>query len=164
MNKIFNFLFFFITFKFCLNTFCDDGLECPDNFTCCKGPLRYSCCPLENAVCCEDGYHCCPKNYTCNAKEHKCDKINEKFKILESVNLYELTPTSMIYKKGWNELYENCAADIKLIKSDLTKLFFDMLTGKNFFFHRAKEDFYKLIEDGKITKKDCIKFLKEVFE
>ena len=44
-----------------VDLFCPDGVECPDESTCCElGTGAYGCCPFPDAVCCSDHLHCCP--------------------------------------------------------------------------------------------------------
>lgn len=63
------------------NKMCNDNVtECPEKSTCCKISDRdiYSCCPAENAVCCDynmtNDPKCCPNNYKCNYKDGTCEK------------------------------------------------------------------------------------------
>jgi hypothetical protein len=55
---------------------CPDAIsECPSNSTCCKSTAGdYSCCPLEDGICCSDGKHCCPNPYKCDLKILQCDR------------------------------------------------------------------------------------------
>lgn len=56
---------------------CPDGLsQCPSTSTCCiSNDGDYSCCPIEEGVCCADHIHCCPKHYKCDLKIFKCDRV-----------------------------------------------------------------------------------------
>ena len=57
------------------DTVCPDGTsDCPDTSTCCKSGSGYSCCPVENAVCCSDEIHCCPSGYKCDISLGGCVK------------------------------------------------------------------------------------------
>ena len=49
--------------------FCNDGeTECPNGYTCCRDISGgYSCCHLDQAVCCSDKVHCCPMGSTCTS-------------------------------------------------------------------------------------------------
>ena len=57
----------------------------------------------------------------------------------ETKLLTEMAPTSLIYRKGWNELYYNCKDDLNLIKEDLYEIIhmfnysYDYLVIKNYF-------------------------------
>uniref|UniRef100_H3C3H5 Granulins domain-containing protein n=1 Tax=Tetraodon nigroviridis TaxID=99883 RepID=H3C3H5_TETNG len=52
---------------------CSDSEACPDKFTCCKDKSdKWTCCPLEQAVCCSDGIHCCPAHYKCDPQAGSC--------------------------------------------------------------------------------------------
>ncbi|XP_049323815.1 granulin a isoform X9 [Astyanax mexicanus] len=55
---------------------CDDHHSCPDQTTCCfmNKTMRWGCCPLPKAVCCEDGEHCCPAQYKCDKTQTSCIK------------------------------------------------------------------------------------------
>ncbi|CAF0907840.1 unnamed protein product [Rotaria sordida] len=55
---------------------CPDGVSmCPSTSTCCISiDGDYSCCPLEEGVCCSDHIHCCPQHYKCDLKIFKCDR------------------------------------------------------------------------------------------
>ena len=55
---------------------CPDAVTvCDASDTCCISTNgNYSCCPLEDAVCCKDHIHCCPKLYKCDLKIFKCDR------------------------------------------------------------------------------------------
>ena len=143
-------------------TLCDDGLECPGKFTCCQGASRTSCCPYENAVCCEDKYHCCPRGYKCNIKDKKCEEMAKTEKSID-LDLIELSPANLTYKKGWNALYYNCFNDIKLIKDELISILENIFKGEAESRYKAKAQYYELIKDSKITSKDCIDFFNEVF-
>ena len=45
----------------------DKTSECAAHKTCCEMVDKsYSCCPLDQAVCCPQGVLCCPHNHTCN--------------------------------------------------------------------------------------------------
>jgi hypothetical protein len=151
-----------VSFQNSFSTICEDGLECPDKYTCCQGVSRTSCCPLENAVCCEDKYHCCPNGYKCNIEKKVCEKATStgNFNISE---LYELIPANLNYKKGWNALYYNCFNDLMMIKDELMSILKHVIKGDTESISKAKEEFYKLIKDSKITSKDCINFFNEVF-
>lgn len=159
-------LFFILcSFKLSLQTICDDGSECAGESTCCPSHGGFFCCPLKNAVCCSDGNHCCPTGYKCNIEERKCEQKDIYGTSLNKTDFYELTPTSLIYRKGWNELFYNCKDDLSNLKHDLISIFTKFLEGTHNpqAYIESKENFYKLLNDGKITSKDCIKFLKEVF-
>jgi len=136
--------------------YCDDGSQCSPHSTCCMTSRGFSCCPYENSVCCGDDFHCCSAGNKCDMEKKVC--IND---MGETKLLTEMAPTSLIYRKGWNELYYNCKDDLNLIKEDLYEIIhmfnysYDYLVIKNYF--------TKLVEDGKITKIDCLKFLREVF-
>ncbi|CAM4815905.1 unnamed protein product [Rotaria magnacalcarata] len=56
---------------------CPDGLSiCPATSTCCiSTDGDYSCCPIQDGVCCADHKHCCPKHYKCDLKIFKCDRV-----------------------------------------------------------------------------------------
>jgi len=56
---------------------CPDAVSvCSDTSTCCiSTDGAYSCCPFQNAVCCDDHVHCCPQAYKCNLKIFKCDRV-----------------------------------------------------------------------------------------
>lgn len=55
---------------------CPDGVSvCPATYTCCISiDGDYSCCPIEQGVCCSDHIHCCPEHYKCDLKIFKCDR------------------------------------------------------------------------------------------
>ena len=55
---------------------CPDAITvCDASNTCCISTNgNYSCCPLEDAVCCDDHIHCCPQRYKCHLKIFKCDR------------------------------------------------------------------------------------------
>ncbi|CAF0908773.1 unnamed protein product [Rotaria sp. Silwood1] len=55
---------------------CPDGISvCPSTSTCCIAiDGDYSCCPLQEGVCCADHIHCCPEHYKCDLKIFKCDR------------------------------------------------------------------------------------------
>lgn len=67
---------------------------CPDAITVCDVADSccisidgdYSCCPIQNAVCCDDHIHCCPEHYKCDLKIFKCDRqlAGELFQIAAS--------------------------------------------------------------------------------
>ncbi len=63
---------------------CPDAVSiCQSNSTCCLTTNGdYSCCPIENGVCCSDHIHCCPHRYKCDLKIYKCDR-GSSTKILE---------------------------------------------------------------------------------
>ncbi len=56
---------------------CPDAVSvCWANTTCCiSTDGDYSCCPIENGVCCDDHIHCCPEHYKCDLKIFKCDHV-----------------------------------------------------------------------------------------
>lgn len=56
---------------------CPDAVTvCPQNSTCCiSTDGDYSCCPIQDGVCCSDHIHCCPKHYKCDLKIFKCDRV-----------------------------------------------------------------------------------------
>uniref|UniRef100_A0A131YXV2 Granulin n=1 Tax=Rhipicephalus appendiculatus TaxID=34631 RepID=A0A131YXV2_RHIAP len=57
-----------------VKTTCPDQSTCPDRMTCCKSNNTYSCCPYNEATCCQDGHHCCPKGYDCDEARHMCTR------------------------------------------------------------------------------------------
>uniref|UniRef100_A0A224YU92 Granulin n=1 Tax=Rhipicephalus zambeziensis TaxID=60191 RepID=A0A224YU92_9ACAR len=57
-----------------VKTTCPDQSTCPDRMTCCKSNNTYSCCPYNEATCCQDGQHCCPKGYDCDEARHMCTR------------------------------------------------------------------------------------------
>ncbi|XP_018092920.1 uncharacterized protein LOC443608 isoform X1 [Xenopus laevis] len=58
---------------------CDESHSCPSGTTCCPGEGGgWSCCPLQEAVCCSDHQHCCPTGYTCNLAAGTCDLPPQK--------------------------------------------------------------------------------------
>lgn len=60
-----------------LEIVCPDGKKkCANDDTCCPSGLKYKCCPLLHAVCCNDGEHCCPENTVCDLKRRRCIGIN----------------------------------------------------------------------------------------
>ncbi len=148
------FLLFFIFKTFRSYVLCPDGSKCPDDSKCCENHVGYACCEGINSTCCGDHNHCCINDNKCDLNLKRCLDNTGK----ES-NLIELTHTSLIYKKGWNELFYNCKEDFINIKDDLKHIINYLL----FDFRLAKEYFITLIADGIITKNDCIKFIKEVF-
>ncbi|UJR22139.1 hypothetical protein I4U23_025203 [Adineta vaga] len=56
---------------------CPDAVSiCPSTSTCCiSTDGDYSCCPLQDGVCCSDRIHCCPEHYKCDLKIFKCDRV-----------------------------------------------------------------------------------------
>uniref|UniRef100_A0A8C8SRV6 Granulin precursor n=1 Tax=Pelusios castaneus TaxID=367368 RepID=A0A8C8SRV6_9SAUR len=51
----------------------DSKSACPGGTTCCQLPSgQFSCCPLQDAVCCWDHIHCCPKGSTCDPASGTC--------------------------------------------------------------------------------------------
>jgi hypothetical protein len=56
---------------------CPDAVSvCPADTTCCiSTDGDYSCCPIEEGVCCADHLHCCPQHYKCDLKIFKCDRV-----------------------------------------------------------------------------------------
>ena len=56
---------------------CPDAVSlCPSTSTCCIATDGdYSCCPIQNGVCCSDHVHCCPQHYKCDLKIFKCDRV-----------------------------------------------------------------------------------------
>jgi hypothetical protein len=124
-----------------------------------------SCCQLIRAVCCEDGYHCCNEGYKCNIKEKKCDKISGELEFIDRKSLTEMAPRSLLFKKGWNELYYNCKGDLKILKEDIFKLFHSNIEEpKNQ--NNLEEKIYlpnKIIKDLISTGENCLKFIRDVF-
>ena len=59
------------------NIICPDAISvCPSNSTCCiSTDGDYSCCPIQEGVCCTDHIHCCPQHYKCDLKIFKCDHV-----------------------------------------------------------------------------------------
>jgi hypothetical protein len=155
-------LLFLFSLNLSIQTDCPDGSTCPGYFTCCPNHKGFNCCPLKGAVCCEDGNHCCPGGYKCNLEKLRCEKQSENMSGDFSIDLVEVTPTSLIYRKGWNELYENCASDLAVIREDLIRLYKKVIDNPQKL-GEAKEEFYNLLKDGKLASIDCIKFLEEVF-
>jgi hypothetical protein len=145
---------YFVTFD--IPVYCEDGSQCPPYNTCCLTSRGYSCCPYKKGICCGDDFHCCSPDNKCDLSQKLC--INETG---ETKLLTEMAPTSLIYKKGWNELYYNCKDDLNLIKEDIYEIF-NMFNNSSDYIN-IKNYFGKLVEDGKITREDCLKFLREVF-
>jgi len=56
---------------------CPDAVSvCPVTSTCCiSTDGDYSCCPIQDGVCCADHIHCCPQHYKCDLKIFKCDRV-----------------------------------------------------------------------------------------
>lgn len=140
------------------HVYCEDGSQCPAHNSCCKTSRGYSCCPFSDGVCCGDDFHCCSSRSKCDLNRKIClDEIGHERL------LTEMAPTSLIYKKGWNELYYNCKDDLKSLKDDLFDLFVIFMNSSSSENSHLNEYFRKLKKDGKITSSDCIKFIKEVF-
>ena len=73
--------------------YCGRGEEtCPDDYTCCKIPGGWGCCPLPKAVCCSDEEHCCPHDTTCNLKTNTCIPHNEG----KETPLYKKKPAMLV--------------------------------------------------------------------
>jgi len=59
---------------------CNQYQQCAENTTCCcmieliGKCLAYSCCPYDEAVCCDDHQHCCPGGTQCNTEAGVCEK------------------------------------------------------------------------------------------
>ncbi|XP_043531175.1 progranulin-like isoform X2 [Chiloscyllium plagiosum] len=52
---------------------CDDKVACETGTTCCRNSLgSWSCCPYQQAVCCDDKVHCCPDGYICDVDHGQC--------------------------------------------------------------------------------------------
>lgn len=58
---------------------------CPEGSTCCCSwrvlglCLSWSCCELDNAVCCKDNRYCCPHDYpVCDTASQRCFKVRRK--------------------------------------------------------------------------------------
>lgn len=67
-------------------TKCSALTYCPAGSTCCCSwrvlglCLSWSCCDLENAVCCKDDRYCCPSDYPiCDTSGAQCLKVNPLF-------------------------------------------------------------------------------------
>ncbi|KAI3389491.1 hypothetical protein SNEBB_004228 [Seison nebaliae] len=70
------------------DTVCPDKSRCPGTKnTCCltEGGF-YSCCPLENAICCANKLNCCPSDHKCGKHEGECIKM---CKVNETICSYE---------------------------------------------------------------------------
>ncbi|KAF7665606.1 hypothetical protein LDENG_00135560 [Lucifuga dentata] len=71
---------------------CDTRHRCPDQSTCCRLITGdWSCCPLQQAVCCSDNKHCCPQGYSCNLAIQSCEKL-----IMQQLETMLLTPVFML--------------------------------------------------------------------
>ncbi|CAF1052985.1 unnamed protein product [Rotaria sordida] len=59
------------------NIICPDAISiCPANCTgCISIDGDYSCCPVQEGVCCSDHKHCCPKHYKYDLKIFKYDRV-----------------------------------------------------------------------------------------
>ncbi|CAF0803745.1 unnamed protein product [Adineta steineri] len=69
---------------------CPDAISvCPSNSTCCVSTDGdYSCCPIQEGVCCADHIHCCPSHYKCDLKIFKCDRVFDAkmLEVMPSIN------------------------------------------------------------------------------
>jgi hypothetical protein len=69
---------------------CPDAVSvCPVASTCCiSTDGDYSCCQIQDGVCCSDHIHCCPEHYKCDLKFLKCDRVFDAtlLKIQPSLN------------------------------------------------------------------------------
>lgn len=70
-------------------TKCSVFTSCPEGSTCCCSwralgfCLSWSCCELDNAVCCSDNRSCCPHDYPiCDTARGRCLKVNTRVLIL----------------------------------------------------------------------------------
>ncbi|GIY13116.1 hypothetical protein CEXT_614071 [Caerostris extrusa] len=64
-----------------ISAFSDESLcqNCQPKETCCVVPdclsdsaTCYSCCPVENGICCPDTTQCCPQGYSCDSSTYSC--------------------------------------------------------------------------------------------
>ncbi|GJM89018.1 hypothetical protein PR202_ga05613 [Eleusine coracana subsp. coracana] len=73
-------------------TKCSALTYCPAGSTCCCSwrvlgfCLSWSCCELDNAICCKDNRYCCPHDYPiCDTGRGQCLKGNGNFSIIEEI-------------------------------------------------------------------------------
>ncbi|CAL4894357.1 unnamed protein product [Urochloa decumbens] len=82
---------------------------CPEGSTCCCSwrvlglCLSWSCCGLDNAVCCKGNQYCCPHDYPiCDTVRAQCLKANGNFSGIEGIKKQQ----SFSKVPSWNGLLE----------------------------------------------------------
>ncbi|KAL6610463.1 hypothetical protein ACP70R_040432 [Stipagrostis hirtigluma subsp. patula] len=90
-------------------TKCSVLTYCPAGSTCCCSwrvlgfCLSWSCCELDNAVCCKDNRYCCPHDYpTCDTVRKQCLRANGNFSAVEGIRRKQ----SFSKIPSWNDLLE----------------------------------------------------------
>ncbi len=55
-----------------------DQVTCLGEETYCETSTGlWSCCPIENGICCDDGLHCCAKNEKCSTNGNCISTTNQ---------------------------------------------------------------------------------------
>ncbi|KAM3405184.1 hypothetical protein ACQJBY_007963 [Aegilops geniculata] len=90
-------------------TKCSVFTSCPEGSTCCCSwralgfCLSWSCCELDNAVCCSDNRSCCPHDYPiCDTARGRCLKGNGNFSSIEGIKRKQ----AFSKVPSWNGLLE----------------------------------------------------------
>ncbi|OEL31740.1 putative cysteine protease RD21B [Dichanthelium oligosanthes] len=89
--------------KCSLLTYCPEGSTCCCSWRVLGFCLSWSCCGLDNAVCCKDNHYCCPHDYpVCDTARAMCLRANGNFSGIEGIRGKQ--PFSKV--PSWNGLLE----------------------------------------------------------
>uniref|UniRef100_A0A804Q232 Uncharacterized protein n=1 Tax=Zea mays TaxID=4577 RepID=A0A804Q232_MAIZE len=92
--------------KCSLLTYCPEGSTCCCSWRVLGFCLSWSCCELDNAVCCKDNRYCCPHDYpVCDTGRGQCLKASGNFSAIEGIRRKQSFSKAPSWT-GWLELMD----------------------------------------------------------